>query len=169
MNRRKEIVGLRKRTHIEGANLFFVTTTLQDHQSLITTPKSRNDFQNLLFEFFPGYADVLMGYVIMPSHIHLLVGCFNGGQQLSRFMQSFKSLSSRKLFPEVGSVWQHRFDDLVITSEKQFQIKRNYIHENPVRKGFVSAPADWEWSSARYWILGEDHPVLTRDWHWMPR
>jgi putative transposase len=159
-------MGLRRRSTIEGANIFFVTTSLKNHQPLFSSPKTRDDIETFLFEFFPDYADKLMGYVIMPSHIHLLVGCLRGGPQLSRFVQSFKSLSARKFF--FKSVWEKRFDDLIITSAKQFQIKLNYIHDNPVRKGYVSNPVDWKWSSARFWILGQEHSLITKSWDWTP-
>jgi len=108
-----------------------------------------------------------MGYVLMPSHVHFLVGCRGGGNQLSKFMKTFKSLSARKFFPGVGSIWIERFDDLRITTEKQLWIKLNYIHENPVRKGLVSKAIDWPWSSARFWILNEQKGVLTKEWDWL--
>jgi len=41
-------------------------------------------------------------------------------------------------------------------SEKWFYQKLNYLHENPVRKGFVTKPEDWKYSSAKNWLL-DDH------------
>jgi len=29
----------------------------------------------------------------------------------------------------------------------------DYAHDNPVRAGLVESPTDWEWSSAREWML----------------
>jgi len=34
-----------------------------------------------------------------------------------------------------------------------------YIHNNPVRKGLVSSPEDWVWSSARYYAGNNDSPI----------
>ncbi|MDP8208443.1 MAG: transposase [Candidatus Electryonea clarkiae] len=159
-------MGKRNRSLIKETNLFYVTTTLKDWQPLFATSDVRNKAQNLLFSFFPDYAEALMGYVIMPSHIHCMIGCKQGGPQLSRMVGAFKSITAKKLFPSLGSVWMHRFDDLVVTSEKQFRVKLNYIHENPVRKGFVDKPEDWKWSSAQFWELNDDHPTLTKGWDW---
>jgi hypothetical protein len=38
----------------------------------------------------------------------------------------------------------------------------DYIHENPVRKGFVRLPEQWRYSSAGYWLYGEvgDVPIV---------
>ncbi len=35
-----------------------------------------------------------------------------------------------------------------------------YIHNNPVRKGLVERIADWEWSSAGFWIEGKRSSVV---------
>ena len=143
-----------------------MTTTVKEWKPIFNQEKL-DELERLLFSFFPNYADSLMGYVIMPSHVHLMVGCKNGGEQLSRFMQSYKSLSARKIFPELGSIWMKRFDDLVINSEKQFRIKLNYIHKNPVKSGLVDSSLAWKWSSARFWESDNLHPVLTKDWNWL--
>ena len=37
-----------------------------------------------------------------------------------------------------------------------------YIHANPVRRGLVGHPSEWEWSSARWWN-GEDDVKLVMD------
>ena len=104
-----------------------------------------------------------MGYVLMPSHLHALIG-FSEVEKLSEFIQSFKSLSSRrikqlklakynnKLYANgMFSLWKPRFDDIIITSEKQFKIKLEYIHNNPVKAGLVAKASDWKYSSAADW------------------
>jgi REP element-mobilizing transposase RayT len=160
-------MGKRNRTLVTSPTLFFVTSSLKDWIPLFKKSSTRDRVQEQLFRLFPSKADALMGYVIMPTHVHLFVGCTKGGNQLSEFMRSFKSLTSRCIFPEYGSIWMHRFDDLVILSEKQFNIKLKYMHENPVRKGLVEEITDWEWSSAKFWHSDDTHPVLTKTWDWL--
>jgi len=63
--------------------------------------------------------------------------------------------------------WKPRFDDLIIWSEKQFRIKVNYIHNNPVKAGLVERPIDYAFSSATDWLL--DKPGLVpvdKEWTW---
>ena len=38
----------------------------------------------------------------------------------------------------------------------------DYVHENPVRRGFVKKVIEWEWSSAR-WYAGEEDVHLQMD------
>jgi len=56
-------------------------------------------------------------------------------------------------------VWQPGFHPIYIISDYFFSEKLDYIHYNPVRKGFVKQPEEWEYSSARNYILG-DHSII---------
>jgi putative transposase len=38
----------------------------------------------------------------------------------------------------------------------------DYLHANPVRRGLVERPLDWEWSSAR-WYAGEESALIQMD------
>jgi putative transposase len=159
-------MGKRLRTYIKEPSIFFVTTTFTDWKNLLVNAEILDKAETLLFSVMSAKASAIFGYVLMPSHVHLLIGCSLGGLQLSECMRSYKSLTARKIFPTIKSVWMRRFDDLVIVTEKQFYVKLNYIHDNPVRKGLVKEAVDWKWSSAQFWINDEEHPVLKKDWDW---
>jgi len=70
-----------------------------------------------------------ISYVIMPSHVHLLLG-FQNISDLSKYVQTFKSITSRQiklLSPEDllendYKLWKSRFDDLIINSERQLKV-----------------------------------------------
>jgi len=157
----------RNRTSTITPSLFFVTTTLRDWRPRFQDKKIADEFQTLLFSVSLTHASALMGYVVMPEHVHLLVGCQRGEQQLSKFLQALKSLSARRLFAGEGSVWMERYAYFTVTNERQFKIKIDYIHQNPVRRELVATPLDWKWSSASFWVNDEPHPVLRKDWVWM--
>ena len=61
-----------------------------------------------------------------------------------------------------GRVWQRRFYDLNVWSEKKRLEKLNYMHGNPVKRGMVASPDQWPWSSFRFYYL-EDSSVLAMD------
>ena len=48
---------------------------------------------------------------------------------------------------------------IALKSGKWFNQKLQYIHANPVRKGFVEKPEAWKYSSARNWLLN-DHGII---------
>ena len=166
------LMPVRRRIGLDGPALFFVTTTVVKWLPLF----SRDDLALATLTQFAETANVfrssIFGYVLMPSHLHAMIG-LPDGRLLSRLMQSFKSLSSRRLKRmELGglvaelhrrdafAIWQRGFDDLCVTSEQQFRIKLEYIHNNPVRQGLSRTAAEYGYSSARDWIEDRQGLIL---------
>jgi putative transposase len=50
--------------------------------------------------------------------------------------------------------WQARYYDFNVWSERKRLEKLNYMHMNPVRRGLVTRPEDWQWSSFRHYATG---------------
>jgi len=121
------------------------------------------------------------GYVIMPTHLHLITSN-EENILLKDIMRDFKHFTSNKiiqyleeenhyyleLFKQAAEVrfgdqkykvWKNEYHPVALTSVKWFVEKLSYIHENPVRKGFVECPEYWKYSSARNWIL-DDHSII---------
>jgi putative transposase len=101
------------------------------------------------------HAVCIYGYVIMPEHIHLLL---NEPERdtLAQAMQSLKQGVARQLALRAKEpFWQARYYDFNVWSEKKFVEKLRYIHRNPVKRGLVEKPEDWEWSSFRHYAWGE--------------
>jgi hypothetical protein len=46
-----------------------------------------------------------------------------------------------------------------VWSECKFMEKLRYIHRNPVTRGLVERPADWQWNSFRHYLTGADGAV----------
>ena len=170
---------VRKRLEITGPALVFVTTTVRNWTPLFEDRDCAHQALRQLEETSLHFQVSVNAYVLMPSHLHALLG-FKSMEKLSRAMQSFKSLSARKvrplippkwsdLFDEGGnrSMWRPRFDDLVIWSNEQFQIKADYIHNNPVNAGLVEQSTDYPFSSAGDWLLGRPGLIkVDKDWEW---
>jgi len=95
--------------------------------------------------------------------------------QFSLFLQAIKEPVARravaylkayapewltKLRVREGKRIRHRFwqpgggYDRNVTSWSALRAMIDYIHANPVRRGLVSKPEEWEWSSAR-WYSGQ--------------
>ena len=91
----------------------------------------------------------------MPEHIHLLVS-EPEHKDLAHAMQSLKQGVSRTLTLRAAeSFWQERYYDFNVWSEKKFVEKLRYIHRNPVTRGLVASPEDWDCSSFRHYLTGE--------------
>jgi putative transposase len=60
--------------------------------------------------------------------------------------------------------WQPRFYEFnVFTARKRIE-KLRYMHRNPVKRGLVSAPELWRWSSYRWYAFGEASQPKLNDW-----
>ncbi|MCX5998436.1 MAG: transposase, partial [Chloroflexi bacterium] len=81
----------------------------------------------------------LLGFVIMPDHLHL-VALPREQFTLSFIMQEIKKGSSRlvnKLTHRQGKIWQAHYYDHAIRSRAGIVGALNYVHHNPVRKGLA--------------------------------
>ena len=59
-------------------------------------------------------------------------------------------------------VWQEGFHPQAIYSDSTMIQKIDYVHANPVRRGWVASPEHWRYSSAHEWLPGAV-PVLRCD------
>jgi len=100
------------------------------------------------------YGFVVAGYVLMPEHVHLLVG-EPLVSSLSVALQVLKQKTSRKL-KKIGGLpfWQRRYYDFNVHSELKRVEKLRYMHRNPVNRGLVETPEDWPWSSFVHYATG---------------
>ncbi|MDP3876376.1 MAG: hypothetical protein Q8Q50_05285 [Methylobacter sp.] len=103
----------------------------------------------------------LNGYVFMLNHIHLIVT----SPDMAGFLRDFKRFTSTqfkanlettepsvlKLFVDTQGryrFWMETNAPKKVENLAFYLQKLNYIHENPVRKGYVFYPEHWRWSSA---------------------
>ena len=61
-----------------------------------------------------------------------------------------------------NKIWMDGFDDFSITNPKTFETKLNYIHENPIRKKYAGSSEDYQYSSASFYLTGEQGLVKVK-------
>jgi len=120
----------------------------------------------------------LWAYVIMPEHVHVIVYPHDSRYEVRLIRTAFKVPVQRKALAFLrrdapayldrlrdeqpnGKVhyrfWQRGGGyDRNITEPATLRSMIEYIHNNPVRRGLVSRPTDWPWSSARFYAGMED-------------
>lgn len=156
-----------------SGDLHFITCSCYRRLALLATQQRRDLFLAVLEQVRQRYGFVVLGYVVMPEHFHLLVSEPYKGDP-SVVMQALKLgfarrvLSARRSFrhhqAEPAHVWQRRFYDYNVRSQHKRVEKLRYIHRNPVRRGLVEKPEQWCWSSFRNYAYGERGPVRVNDW-----
>jgi putative transposase len=160
--------GLRR--HYGKGDLHFITFSCYRRLPLSKTARARDLFVKELGRVRNEMGFHLMGYVVMPEHVHLLMSEPRKGTP-STVLPKLKLCLARKLrrrgkpvgagqmrlpFAETGeplrAFWQARFYDFNVYSEGKKKQKLNYMHANPVIRGLVKHPRDWRWSSwGAYW------------------
>jgi len=139
--------------------LHFITFSCYRRGKLLDTPAARETFEKDLERVRGWYGSYITGYVVMPEHVHLLIS-EPERKELSVVVQMLKQITSHKLgTPDLPRYWQVRYYDFPVWSEKKRIEKLRYLHRNPVTRGLVNAPGDWEWSSFRQWSTGCDGRV----------
>ncbi len=137
--------------------IFFVTTNLRPHSPALTSGE-RDLVLKQLARQHANDEFLLFAYVIMPSHVHLLIAPKAAG--LISVMREFKSCTGMVLAKARCSrrpIWQPRYFDFVLRRVGDFWDKLEYIHENPVEAGLAEKPESWVWSSAAHY--GRTVPV----------
>ena len=94
----------------------------------------------------------VVGYVVMPEHVHLLVS-EPGRELLAVALQALKLSVTRRA--RTRPFWLPRYYDFNVRTDAKRIEKLNYIHWNPMKRGLVDRPEDWRWSSYRYYQTGE--------------
>jgi REP element-mobilizing transposase RayT len=155
-------------------HLYFVTLTVVDWIDVFTR-RLYNDFlvENLAWNQQHKKLNIY-AYVIMTNHIHMVANVTDGS--LGDVLRDFKTYTSKELFKLIKEneqesrrdwmlhaferagkynplnknhqFWQNGNYPVLLYSPAVIDQKIDYIHDNPVRAGFVGSPHEFWYSSA---------------------
>jgi putative transposase len=151
---------------------YFITATTVNWLPLFSNPA----IVKIIMDSFQFLIDTdrirLIAYTIMENHIHLIAS----GENLSKEIGNFKSYSARCCIDyykstqrqiildqlminklehkrnRVYQFWQEGSHPQRISTQEMLQQKIDYIHMNPVKRGYVDSPEHWRYSSARDYL-----------------
>jgi putative transposase len=149
----------RKLKRYYGAgDLHFITCSCYRRQPVLGTARRRDLFLTVLEQVRRRYQFVVAGYVVMPEHVHLLIG-EPQVKTPSTVMQALKLGFARRVLaqarrrrnpaqaslfdPVPQHIWQKRFYDFNVWTEHKRIEKLCYMHRNPVKRGLAAAPELW--------------------------
>lgn len=111
----------------------------------------------------------VFGFVVLENHLHWIAKAPDLTSIVRRFkahtakcllalleqrqahtlLHSFKSLKRAHKIESDHQVWQEGSHPQQVTSDEMLLQKLEYIHNNPVKRGYVDDPTHWRYSSAR--------------------
>ena len=148
-----------KRYYGKG-HLHFITFSCYQRMPLLKTVRARDMFVQELARVRDEMRFRLLGYVVMPEHVHLLMSEPDFGTPSSALQKLKRRVSSkmRKRRKSRGTAqlrlpfqpeeelprafWQARFYDFNVYTNGKKTEKLNYMHANPVIRGLVQHPKD---------------------------
>ena len=154
---------LRKGRSSLPEHVYFITKNTSSEPAADLT--SDADPACVINSFFWAEAEkhwILMAFVIMPDHYHLLIklGRKKSLSEVIGSIDNFISQKTRKPSKPCFVLWQTGFHDHHLRSKEPVEHYISYIHMNPVRRGLVEKPEDWEWSSANRRFQGRMRFIL---------
>jgi len=129
--------------HIEPVAQTFAYCLLRNHFHLLVRIKAEEEI-----------LQSLQGSKVTLKHSY-------PSQSFSNFFNAY-ARTINTTYARTGSLFQHPFGRVIITSDRQFFQVITYIHQNPQKHQFVEDFRDWKYSSYGT-ILSEKPTRLQRD------
>jgi len=159
---------------IDDEKVYFVTSTTIEWIPVFTEEKYFKIVTGAL-KYAQENKDLkVYAYVILENHFHLIVS----SNKLSGVLGSLKSYTARMIIDTLKSnrkewllnqlayyklkhkvysdyqLWQEELHPQIIYTAEILNQKIDYIHFNPVRRGYVNEPHHWKYSSAGFYYFG---------------
>jgi hypothetical protein len=169
-----------RKTIPEKDGVYFITFTCARWLPLFEITNGYNAVYKW-FDVLKKSGHYIIGYTIMPSHVHAIIAFHNTGKTINsiiangkRFLaydivallkqqdqnQILQQLQSwvndtQKSDNKLHEVFEPSFDWKECRTEKFIIQKLNYIHNNPCVDKLCTSPEEYEHSSAKFYITGK--------------
>jgi putative transposase len=125
---------------------YLVTAVTAQRRSIFQVVATAELLERTILDYRSQGRFLLHAFVIMPDHFHALITPAPE-VSLEKAMQFIKGGFSFRLKSKLD-VWMRSFNESQIMSKEKFMNCMHYIEENPVRRGLVSTPQAYPFSSA---------------------
>ena len=130
---------------IAHTRTFFVTTKTSTGRALVQSERNAGLFIQGLRFYVAAKKFQVRGFVVMPDHVHLpiTVAADMSIERAAQFIKGGFSYRLKKEFGFSGEVWQRGSSEVRVNDRESFAMHRQYIAENPAKRGLVNAPEDY--------------------------
>lgn len=154
----------------DGANTHLITAACWEHHPVLSSPRRLTEWESKLLPLLASIpATVVLAWVVLPNHYHLLVRTDLAllRPRLGRLHNGVATQWNREDGTVGRKVW-FRFTDRAIRSEAHHFAALNYIHGNPVTHRCVADARGWPWSSLKAYEEKYGLDELRRWWRAYP-
>jgi REP element-mobilizing transposase RayT len=140
-----------RRTRIEFPNALYHVTSRGDRQETIFVDDTdRWRLLEIVAEALFKFDARMLAYCLMSNHYHFVMRTRQAN--LSRVMQHVNGVYTQafnRRHGKTGHLFQGRYHDHVVDSDRYMLAACRYVESNPVRAGLSGRAAEWKWSSYR--------------------
>jgi REP element-mobilizing transposase RayT len=150
----------------------FLTCTVINWIPIFTRPDTVNILLNSFHHLQKYHQLKLYGFVVLENHIHWLAQSENLPKEIARFksytakmiihylerQKQYKLLKQMHFYKKKHKTdrqyqfWEEGSHSEEIQNKAMLLQKLEYIHYNPVKRGYVDNAEDWRYSSARSYL-----------------
>ena len=141
--------------------LYHVIVRGNQGQKIFREAQDYRLYLRFLREYKEHFGFLLYAYVLMPTHIHLLIE--TGEINLSKIMHRLQFRYTRNFnlkYKTWGHIFQGRYKAILCDKDTYFLELSAYIHLNPVRAGLVKDPANYPWGSYSSYLGREKENII---------
>ena len=157
--------------HLEVPGQYrIITGACFEHRPILATSQRLQWFEDQLLSCFKEVGASCAAWVVLPNHYHALVLINDMGAFTARLGQLHGKTSfemNREDQLQGRKVW-YRSQDRCMRSEAHFYTTLNYIHNNPVKHGYVAKWTDWPFSSVHWYMETKGRDWLVNAWKSYP-
>lgn len=142
----------------ENEKVFFLTAVTYQRKAIFNCPRYARLLEAMLFYYQRLLLFELLGYVIMPDHLHLIVRP-RPANNCSVVMNYVKGDFARQYNlqkSQHGKIWRPRFQKSIIHDENVLTNFIEYVHDNPKRNGLAGFAGEWPYSSWKFYNGGNE-------------
>lgn len=153
----------RKLRKVRAGQSYHVYDRGNNKQQIFFTTVDYKVFLEKAFVAAEKHRVLIHAYALMPNHFHFFVTA-TSHYCVSIFMRALKGGYSQwfnRRKKRTGTLWETRFNAVLVDSVRYALVLYRYIELNPVRGGLVKRPSLWPWSSILFNARGAEHEGLT--------
>ena len=150
---------------------YLITSACYQHAPIIGVHFKRLDaFETELLGVCREFASIMWAWTILPNHYHVLLEA----PAVLELLRAIGQLHGRTSYLWNGEdsargrkVW-HGALETAMKSDRHFRATINYIHNNPVKHGYVDRWQDWPFGNAGEYLDAVGHYEAERVWKQYP-
>ena len=156
-------------------NNYLISAACFEHKPHIGKSAQRMaDFESQLLAVFDKHTSKIHAWCVLPNHYHVLAEITSEITSLDDLTDEIGEMHGRISYEwnqedqlTGRQVW-HRCSDRGMRSQRHFLSSLNYVHNNPVRHGYVTHWQDWPFSSAKKYLESVGRKEAERVWREYP-